>query len=47
MSLEETHCAFVCGVGPVVEIDGVAHGGLSADEAVALVKALVAADGRA
>jgi NADH:ubiquinone oxidoreductase subunit E len=46
VSLEETHCAFVCGVGPVVEIDGVAHAGLSADEAAALVRAVLARDGR-
>ncbi len=46
VSLEETRCAFVCGVGPVVEVDGVAHGGLSADEAAALVQAVLARDGR-
>jgi NADH:ubiquinone oxidoreductase subunit E len=42
VSLEETHCAFICGVAPVVEVDGVAHGGLSAEQAAALARRLVA-----
>ena len=38
VSLEETHCAFVCGVAPVVEIDGVPRAGLAADDVLALVR---------
>ena len=42
VTLEETHCAFICSVAPVVEVDGVGHGGLSADQAATLARRLVA-----
>ena len=39
VTLEAVHCAFICGVAPVIEIDGLAHGGMTAEAAVALVEA--------
>ena len=42
VTLEEIHCAFICSVAPVVELDGVGHGGLGAEEAAGLVWELVA-----
>ena len=38
VSLEETTCAFICSVAPIVEIDGVAYGGLQPEDAAALVE---------
>ena len=38
LSLEESHCAFICGVAPVVEVDGSAYGKLSPEQAVAVVE---------
>ena len=46
LSLEEVPCAFLCSVAPVVEVDGAAHGGLSAERAVALVQGWVATETR-
>ena len=37
VTIEEAPCCFLCGVAPVVELDGVCHGRLSAPEAVALI----------
>jgi NADH-quinone oxidoreductase subunit E len=36
VTLAESHCAFICGVAPVVEIDGIAHGGPGVEQAIAL-----------
>lgn len=41
VSLEESHCAFICSVAPVLEVDGAARAGLSAEQATALVRNLV------
>jgi NADH-quinone oxidoreductase subunit E len=40
VSLEETACAFICGVAPVIEVDGQAHGGLHPEQAAAVVREL-------
>jgi NADH-quinone oxidoreductase subunit E len=38
VGLEETFCAFICGVAPVIEIDGRAYGGLNPEQAAALAR---------
>jgi NADH:ubiquinone oxidoreductase subunit E len=38
LAVEESHCAFICGVAPVVEIDGVAHGGVTPEAALSLLE---------
>ena len=37
VTLETIGCAFICSVAPVVEVDAVAHGGISPGAAVGLV----------
>jgi NADH:ubiquinone oxidoreductase subunit E len=44
--LEESHCLFVCSVGPAIEVDGRMHGGLGVEQAVGLVRERLDADGR-
>ncbi len=38
VTVEEIHCAFICGVAPVVEVNGVTHGGVTPEAALALVE---------
>lgn len=40
LTLEVVPCAFLCSVAPIVEIGPAAHGGLSSDDALALVRSL-------
>jgi NADH:ubiquinone oxidoreductase subunit E len=42
VTLEEIHCAFLCSVAPVVELDGTAHGGLGAEQVVGMARDLLA-----
>ena len=44
-TLEETACSFVCAAAPIVEIDGVCHGRLERDAAIALVSTAAADTG--
>ena len=46
VALEESHCLFVCSVGPAIEVAGRAHAGLDAGQAVGLVRQHLASDGR-
>jgi NADH:ubiquinone oxidoreductase subunit E len=39
ITLEESPCAFLCALAPVLEVDGVCHGRVRTDRAVALVTA--------
>lgn len=39
IALEETPCCFLCGVAPVVDVDGVRHGRVNADAIAAFVTA--------
>jgi NADH-quinone oxidoreductase subunit E len=41
VTVEETACAFICGVAPVVEVDGVPRGGMTPRDAAALAMELV------
>ena len=45
VALEESHCLFVCSVGPAIELAGRAHGGLDAEQAIGLVREHLAASG--
>jgi NADH-quinone oxidoreductase subunit E len=38
VSLQESSCAFICGVAPVIEIDGWARGGLGPEQAATLAR---------
>jgi NADH:ubiquinone oxidoreductase subunit E len=40
--LEECHCAFICAVAPVVELDGEVRAGLSPEQVVAAAQARLA-----
>lgn len=44
VTLEASFCAFICGVGPVVEVDSVAHGGLTPAAAVGLIDGRLGAE---
>ena len=46
VTLEESYCAFICGVAPVVEIDGNAYGGLDPQAVAERVRAAVRSGGR-
>lgn len=43
VTVEETACAFICGVAPVVEVDGVPRGGMTPEDAEVLAMELVSA----